>query len=354
MTIRQTFKLGTQWPTLDPFLFCAHHDDLYPAGNADLGPDASLDGHRIGQDFENPQGWNMYHGSKVPGFPQHPHRGFETISYLRDGVMDHADSLGATARFGKGDVQWMTTGSGIQHSEMFPLLNADAPNPMHLFQIWLNLPARDKMVDPYFTMMWSEDMTRIRRVDEDGNATEVTIIAGQIGESVGMKPPINSWAADPRSDLAIWHVKLDAGASWLMPPARVDEGPIADRVLYLYREGGIELAPQGQAPTDVESLAGGSGAVLAADQEVLVTAPGDDVEFVILQGRSIGEPVAQHGPFVMNTDAEINQAIADYRQTQFGGWPWPNPAPDHGATTGRFAKHPDGRYEGAPDDVDAR
>jgi len=155
--LHQTFPLGTQWPTIDPFLFCAHHRDAYPMGTEQLGPDAPLDGRAIGQDFAGTDGWNMYHGSTVPGFPQHPHRGFETVTYVRTGFCDHSDSLGATARFGRGDTQWMTAGKGIVHCEMFPLLSPDEPNPLELFQIWLNLPAADKMVDPYFTMLWSHD-----------------------------------------------------------------------------------------------------------------------------------------------------------------------------------------------------
>jgi len=115
-----TISLGSQWQTLDPFLFCAHHEDAYPNGNGSFGPDATLDGRSIGSDFSGTDGWSMYHGSAVPGFPQHPHRGFETITFARRGLIDHSDSLGATARFGKGDVQWMTAGSGIVHSEMFP------------------------------------------------------------------------------------------------------------------------------------------------------------------------------------------------------------------------------------------
>ena len=143
------------WETLDPFLFCVHHDDSYPAGNESLGPAASLDGREIGSDFAGKDGWRMYHGDVVPGFPQHPHRGFETVTIVRRGLIDHSDSLGATARFGGGDVQWLTAGKGIVHSEMFPLVRRDQANPLELFQIWLNLPAADKMVAPYFSMFWN-------------------------------------------------------------------------------------------------------------------------------------------------------------------------------------------------------
>src|SRR5690606_16205323 len=129
------------------------HDDAYPRGNDKMGPAASLEGRNIGMDFEIRDGWRMYHGDVVPGFPKHPHRGFETVTLARRGFIDHSDSLGATARFGQGAAQWMTAGQGIVHSEMFPLVNQDAPNPTELFQIWLNLPAHNKLVKPYFTML---------------------------------------------------------------------------------------------------------------------------------------------------------------------------------------------------------
>jgi len=103
---------GVPWQTFDPFLFCVYHQDHYPAGNERLGPAASLSGRNIGMDFEGKDGWRMYHGSVVPGFPQHPHRGFETVTIMRQGYIDHSDSLGATARFGRGDVQWLTAGKG--------------------------------------------------------------------------------------------------------------------------------------------------------------------------------------------------------------------------------------------------
>ena len=99
--------------------------------------------------------------ASCPGFPQHPHRGFETVTFVRRGYIDHSDSLGATARFGRGDVQWLTAGEGIVHCEMFPLLDREHDNPVELFQIWLNLPAEDKMVEPYFTMLWGEDIPHL-------------------------------------------------------------------------------------------------------------------------------------------------------------------------------------------------
>ena len=101
-TIISTRDLPSQgpWPTFDPFLFCVHHNDIYPEANNKLGPKSSLSNRNIGQDFSNLNGWNMYHGKTIPGFPKHPHRGFETITIVRNGLIDHADSLGAAARYG--------------------------------------------------------------------------------------------------------------------------------------------------------------------------------------------------------------------------------------------------------------
>src|SRR5689334_1922905 len=166
--------LGFPWATIDPFLFCVHHDDAYPRGNAQFGPDASLSGRQMGNDFAGKDGWRMYHGETVPGFPGHPHRGFETVTIVRRGFIDHSDSLGAAARFGGGgDVQWLTAGKGIVHAEMFPLLQSAAPNPLELFQIWLNLPAASKMAEPHFTMFWSEQIPHRRFDDGAGGITDV-------------------------------------------------------------------------------------------------------------------------------------------------------------------------------------
>lgn len=219
--VLQAAPLGAPpWPTIDPFLFCVHHDDAYPAGNDDLGPAGSLAGRQLGQDFAALDGWNMYHGLTVPGFPQHPHRGFETVTYVRQGLIDHSDSLGATARFGRGDVQWLTAGGGIVHSEMFPLLDREGPNHLELFQIWLNLPSEDKLAEPHFAMLWDAGIPRIVEVDRSGRSAQITVVAGSLRGRVAPAPPPRSWAARPDAGVAIWNIRLDPGASWTVPRGR--------------------------------------------------------------------------------------------------------------------------------------
>jgi redox-sensitive bicupin YhaK (pirin superfamily) len=331
-------KLESPWQTHDPFLFCVHHIDNYPKGNEHLGPAASLAGRDIGQDFQGREGWRMYHGDVVPGFPQHPHRGFETVTIVRRGYIDHSDSLGATARFGLGDVQWLTAGAGVVHSEMFPLLHPDRPNPLELFQLWLNLPAKSKMAAPYFTMFWDGDIPRRRFTDAKGRGIEVTIIAGTLDGVQPLAPPPQSWAADERSDLAIWSIAMEAGATWTIPAAHSDR---TVRMLHQFAGPGMRVAGR--------EVPGPAGIRVRSDQPIQLEADRGPVEILLLQARPIEEPVAQYGPFVMNTRAELEQAFADYRRTQFGGWPWPDNAPVHPQNEGRFARHADGRLERAPE-----
>jgi redox-sensitive bicupin YhaK (pirin superfamily) len=343
--ILQIAPLGFPWQTIDPFLFCVYHDDAYPKGNADFGPDASLAGRQMGSDFAGKDGWRMYHGMTVPGFPSHPHRGFETVTIARKGLIDHSDSLGAAARFGGGDVQWLTAGKGIVHSEMFPLLDTAAPNPLELFQIWLNLPARSKFAEPHFTMFWHENIPHRITHDADGLPTEVACIAGRLEVDPDAKaaaiaplaPPPDSWASQAESDLAIWTLKMAPGARWTLPAAA---GSGTRRKLYFFKGATISI--------DGKSIAHHAAIELRADAKVDIVNGSGASEFLLLQGCPIGEPVAQYGPFVMNTEQELKQAYADYRRTEFGGWPWPDSAPVHGAEQKRFARHADGRVETLP------
>jgi redox-sensitive bicupin YhaK (pirin superfamily) len=323
------------WETTDPFLFCVHHDDRYPAGEENLAPHAdTLRGRRLGQDFEGKDGWRMYHGEVVPGFPGHPHRGFETVTIVRKGHIDHSDSLGAAARFGSGDTQWLTAGAGIVHAEMFPLLDRAQANHLELFQIWLNLPAADKMVDPHFAMLWSKDVPKATFEDEQKRVTAVEIVAGELDGKRAAPPPPKSWAARPDTDVAIWTIHMQAGARWTLPPAKTEE---AIRTLYFFE--GPSLSLDGEVVREHAAL------VVESDTEIALQAGDGDVAILMLQGRPIGEPVVAHGPFVMNKREEIQRAMMDYQRTRFGGWPWPSEAPVHERDAGRFARHADGRVE---------
>ena len=339
--IIQQRGLGFTWDTVDPFLLCVHHDDSYPRGNGQLGPDASLAGRDIGQDFAGKDGWRMYHGRSVPGFPSHPHRGFETVTIVRKGFIDHADSLGAAARFGNGDVQWLTAGRGVVHSEMFPLLQTDRSNPLELFQIWLNLPAAGKMAEPHFTMLWSEDIPRHVSMDSQGHAAEITCIAGQLSNVQGASPPLppppHSWAARPASDVAIWTIKMAPNAHWLLPAAA---NAATRRNLYFFN--GKRVTVGGREISEHAALE------LRPTQAVELINGKEVSEFLLLQGRPINETVVQSGPFVMNSPQEIAQAFADYNRTRFGGWPWPDTAPVHGSDHKRFAKYADGQTQVKP------
>lgn len=325
--------LGFTWETNDPFLFCVHHKDDYPKGNDQLGPAASLEGRNPGQDFTKKDGWRMYHGETVPGFPAHPHRGFETVTIVLNGFVDHSDSHGASGRYGNGDVQWMTAGAGLQHSEMFPLLKNDKPNPLELFQIWLNLPQKKKFSKPHYKMLWAEDIPIYMEKDKNGKSTKVTVIAGEIEGITAPPPAPDSWAADPENEAGIWLIHIEAGGTWKIPTASLE----VNRSLYFYRGSEINVAG-----IDIKTY---NSIELLADQSMVIENGNEDAYLLLLQGRPINEPVAQHGPFVMNSYAEIQQAFSDYRKNQFGGWPWERRDNVHLREKGRFARYSDGREE---------
>ena len=323
------------WQTSDPFLFCAHHRDEYPAGNERMGVDLDqLKGRNVGQDFTIKDGWRMYHGSTVPGFPHHPHRGFETITINKEGFVDHTDSLGAAGRFGAGDVQWMTAGKGIQHSEMFPLIHQEKDNHLEIFQIWLNLPKAKKFVEPHFKMLWADSIPLVKEKDKQDRNVEVNVIAGHYKGAEAPAPTPDSWAANPEHGVCLLTIKMDAHAEWTLPAANTSG---VNRTLYFYR--GDVLQVEGQHVKSYHSIQ------VNPEADIRFRAGGEDVYLLMLQGKPIGEPVAKYGPFVMNTQQEIYQAIEDYQKTEYGGWPWPEREYVHDRNKGRFALHADGREE---------
>jgi quercetin 2,3-dioxygenase len=326
--------LGFVWETQDPFLFCVHHLDTFPAGDENLGPPAALlRGRNIGQDFTLKDGWRMYHGDTIPGFPAHPHRGFETVTVVLNGLIDHSDSHGAAGRYGNGDVQWMTAGSGLQHSEMFPLLNREGENPLELFQIWLNLPGIKKFVDPYYAMLWAEDIPIYRFRDGQNKSVEVKIIAGKIGNIAAPPPAPDSWAADVENEVAIWIITMESHAHWTIPIASEE----ANRTLYFCKGNGAHMAGVEISPYHAVEL--------LAECEAIIENGSAESHILMLQGRPINEPVVQHGPFVMNTHSEIQEAFRDFHQTRFGGWPWPRIDMVHDRRKGRFARYAGGEEE---------
>ncbi len=327
--IKHIRPLGFQWQTLDPFLFCVHHEDQFPKGNDELGPASSLAGRNLGQDFVIKDGWRMYHGEKIPGFPGHPHRGFETITVVREGLVDHADSAGGKGRYGNGDVQWMTAGKGLLHSEMFPLLNQEAENPLELFQIWLNLPKKNKLVEPEYKMFWNEEISSF----EAETGVNIEVLAGELLGRKSPTPPVNSWAADAGNFVGVYNIQMQANSTFLMP--KTAEG--INRTFYFYK--GNQLNLEGQLIPNYHAID------VVSDEDLILKSGDENIKILVLQGRPINEPVVQHGPFVMNTREEIVEAFNEYQQTQFGGWPFERYDKVHDRNLGRFARYIDGREE---------
>lgn len=330
-TILGTYPLNFVWDTDDPFLFCAHHLDYYPEGDDSMGPKVSTRGRQIGQDFDMSNTWRMYHGEHVPGFPEHPHRGFETVTVTLDGLIDHFDSVGASGRYGFGDVQWMTAGKGCQHSEMFPLVNSDGPNTLHLFQIWLNLPSYSKFVEPNYKMIWKEELKKI----EPADGVKMTIIAGTFSGTKAIDPTPDSWASDPEHKVDIFLVEMGPGSQFDL----LNTSDTVNRNIYIYE--GTTLQLNGEKVT-------ANHRVKLGNIDTTIYNTGSTAKLLVLQGEPINEPVAKYGPFVMNTQNEIHQAFSDYQKTQFGGWPWDRSDPVFPREGGRVAKYKDGSVSYPP------
>jgi redox-sensitive bicupin YhaK (pirin superfamily) len=230
----------------------------------------------------------------LAGFPMHPHRGIETVTYLLDGIVSHRDSLGNAGALGAGDVQWMTAGSGILHEEM--------PKPkdgkMGGFQLWVNLPAKLKMTRPRYQDVPSARIAEVQREDE----VRIRVIAGSVD---GVKGAITEIFADP----AYLDVLMPAGRSFEQP---VPQGHTA--LAYVFEGQGILGTSADGAGTPVAA----TRLVVFGDGDIVgIRTEGTQVRFLLLSGRPLGEPIARHGPFVMNTREEIQQALRELREGTF-------------------------------------
>jgi hypothetical protein len=329
--------IGFQWEMENPFIFCAHHKDAFPKGNPNQGPAVSLNGRNIGSDFSHKDGFSMYHGDIVPGFPEHPHRGFETVTIVLEGLVDHFDSNGASGRYGMGDVQWLTTGKGCQHSEMFPLVNQDKENPTELFQVWLNLPKKSKFVEPNYKMLWAEDIPIIEIENSNNQKSKFRLIAGEFMGKKSLEPCKDSWAYDRENKVSIILMSLAPNSIITLPKV----SPTISRNLYFYQgDGKIEI--------DNNQIQSSSRIQLNGNEEIQVKNQDKESFILLLEGEKIQEPIVQYGPFVMNTEQEIHQAFQDYRETRFGGWQWDRSDPVHHIEKGRYARYIDGKEETRP------
>jgi len=245
----------------------------------------------------------------LAGFPWHPHRGIETITYVLAGTVNHGDSLGNSGSLGAGDVQWMTAGSGILHQEM---PQGDARGRMHGFQLWANLPSSLKMTAPRYQDVSSTDIPEV--IDDDG--TRVRIICGDFWGSSG---PVDGIAADPRY--------LDV---WVPPGQRKTLQVEMNRHAFAYvfegdgtfrdasRPRGVLTDGVGPSETPVLDTTGNRSLVLFdRGDEVTVLAGERGIRFLLVSGKPIEEPVAWYGPIVMNTHEELRQAIADLNDGTF-------------------------------------
>jgi len=250
-------------------------------------PDSRLDPFLLLDEFfsDDPRDYQA-------GFPAHPHRGFETVTYMLDGHLRHEDHLGNRGDLGPGGVQWMTAGRGIVHSEM-PL---QLEGRMRGFQLWLNLPARDKLKPPSYRDIAAGEIPRV----DAGRGALVKVIAGTVMlGGTGTTGPVSGTATEP----LYLDAALEAGAALEIP---VD----ADHNAFVYPyEGGILVGPIGSQREVAAHYVG----VLTPGERIAIQAREVGARCLILTGRPLGEPIAQYGPFVMNTPREIEQAIDDYR-----------------------------------------
>jgi redox-sensitive bicupin YhaK (pirin superfamily) len=244
------------------------------------------------------------------GFPWHPHRGIETITYMLAGSVDHGDSLGNRGKLSAGDVQWMTAGSGILHQEM---PSGDEKGRMHGFQLWANLPARLKMTRPRYQDVLSSEIPEV--VDDD--CVRVRVICGEFW---GQRGPVDGVAAEPRY--------LDV----FVPPGKRKRLKVEDfRQAFAYIFGGSAKFSDASEPFGVlreaqvngedvvvrDAVGDRSLVVFGAGDEIGVQAGDEGVRFLLISGRPLREPIAWYGPIVMNTDAEIRQALTDLKSGEF-------------------------------------
>lgn len=255
---------------------------------------ASLAGRHIGRDFEGRDGWRMYHGRRIPGFPRHPHRGFETVTIVYQGEVAHQDTAGNGGLIGPGDVQWMTAGAGLMHEEYHSDRFAQSGGTLEMVQLWVNLPARDKLVDPAYQAITADDIPVVELPEGAGS---LRVIAGDYDGHTG--------PARTHTPMQVWDIRLQAGRQTKLT---LPEG-----------WGGALVTLHGPVLINDSSISRDAElAVLSREGSGITLEANADATVLLLSGEPIDEPVVGHGPFVMNTTEEIRQALSDFHGGRFG------------------------------------
>ena len=323
--------LNMHWDTEDPFFFVSHHCDDYPKGNAQQAPPLEMIGGRnLGRDYKKLLGFRMYHGKVVPGFPLHAHWGYETVTMVSKGYVDHSDSLGIEGRYGAGDVQWISAGDLYVHNEMYPLVHSDNVNPNEITQIMINLPLKDKGSVPEVRTIWSEDIPIVK---DEGYV--VKVIAGEFNGISALSPNAVSWASDPDNHVRILRIFMDPAAELMLSP--IKEG--INRNLYTTEGNGVNINGEDFDPLKRFKL--------SADEIIIRNGDAPGVLW-LLEGRPINEKMSSFGPIVLDTDKNVREALNVVRKEELERWSWGLVDRTQPKGTSRFIRYKDGREEFPP------
>ncbi len=304
-TVSKIVDINIHWSGDDPFTFISHHHDQYPKGNAQMAPPLELiRGRNLGRDYQERFGFRMYHGRVVPGFPMHAHWGYETVSIAEKGFVDHFDTENNYGRYGNGDVQWTLASSRYEHCEMYPLLDQENDNPVHITQIMINLPLAGKNKPNHVNNTWSDEIPEIR-----SEGCIVTLYCGEYEGHRLYSPNPGSWATEDNA-VRIMKVELEPGASFSLEAVPDD---VSRNVYYISGEDasmdGTKVKPNLRF-----KMKKGCGLNIENGEE--------SSEFWILEGRPIREKQAAFGPVILSDTDEVRKSMYEIRVKEFQEWPW--------------------------------
>ena len=304
-TVAKIVDINIHWSADDPFTFISHHHDQYPKGNAQMAPPLELiRGRNLGRDYQERFGFRMYHGRVVPGFPMHAHWGYETVTIAEKGFVDHFDTESNYGRFGNGDMQWTLASSRYEHCEMYPLLNLENDNPVHITQIAINLPLERKNKENRISNVWSENIPVL-----DNESSRVTLYCGEYeGQSI-YSPNEGSYAAAENS-VRIMKVELQPGAVFKLEKTAED---VNRNIFFVSGES---------ADMDGTKVKPNLRFKMRPSTDTLITNGEEPAEFWILEGKPIGEKQARFGPVILKDLKEVREGMDEIRIKEFQEWPW--------------------------------